>query len=92
MHSSICKDPKHFSIAFNNSIATHFVNTAMVLGQPAGFSKEACLYMGADWLSSSVCHRVVRGQLPPLLISLNAISGNIILINVIITILIKEKM
>ena len=25
-------------------------------------SKEACLYAGADWLSSSVSHRVARGQ------------------------------
>ena len=26
-------------------------------------SKEACLYTGADWLSSSVSQRVARGQL-----------------------------
>ena len=27
------------------------------------FSKEVCLYAGADWLSSSVSQRVVKGQL-----------------------------
>ena len=30
----------------------------MVLGQSAGLSKEACLYAGADWLSSSVSQKV----------------------------------
>ena len=34
----------------------------MVPGQPAGLSKEACLYAGADWLSSSVSQRVARSQ------------------------------
>ena len=28
-------------------------------------SEEACLYVGADWLSSSVSQSVVRGQLIP---------------------------
>ena len=31
--------------------------------QPAGVIKEACLYAGADWLSSSVSQRVARGHI-----------------------------
>ena len=31
-------------------------------GQPAGLSKEACLYTAADWLNSSVSRSVARGQ------------------------------
>ena len=41
---------------------TCFVYTTIVLGQPGGLSKEVFLYAGADWLSSSVCHRVARGR------------------------------
>ena len=36
---------------------------SVVLGQPASLSKGACLYMVADWLSSSVSQRVARGQM-----------------------------
>ena len=34
----------------------------MVHGQPASLSKEACLYVGADWLSPSLSQTVTRGQ------------------------------
>ena len=34
----------------------------MVFGQPAGLSKEARLYAGAAWLSTSVSRRVLQGQ------------------------------
>ena len=35
----------------------------MVLGHVAGLSEKACLYAGADWLSSLVNQRLVSGQL-----------------------------
>ena len=38
------------------------IYTTMGLGETAGLSKEACLYTGADWLSSSVRQRVAKGQ------------------------------
>ena len=44
-------------------MATCFVYTTVVLGQPANLSKQACLYMDATWLSSTVSHRVVAGKL-----------------------------
>ena len=34
----------------------------MVLKLPAGLSKEACLYAGADWQSLSVSQKAARGQ------------------------------
>ena len=40
--------PKRFTIVFNKNTATSFVYTIVVLGQPAGLSKEACLYADAD--------------------------------------------
>ena len=34
----------------------------MVLGKPAGLFKEAFLYAGTDWSSSSVSQRVAKGH------------------------------
>ena len=48
---------------FESSTATCFVYTTVVLGQPAGLSKEACLYAGAEWLTVFVSRRMARGQL-----------------------------
>ena len=47
----------------------------VVLEQPAGLSKEACLYAGADWLSFSVIQKVARGQYTAVLF-LAAILGS----------------
>ena len=38
-------------IVFENSTGTCFVYIAVVLGQPAGLSKEVCLHSGADWIN-----------------------------------------
>ena len=55
---------KHFTVhVFENNTATCFVYATVVIGQPAGLSKEACLYADSDWLSLSVSHRVARSQL-----------------------------
>ena len=53
--------PQHFAVVLENSMATCFVYTAVVLGQPTGLSKQACLCAGADWLGSSVSQRVAKG-------------------------------
>ena len=37
-------------IVFGNSSSTCLVYTTIILGQPAGLFKEACLNAGADWL------------------------------------------
>ena len=62
---SVCTILKRFAVVLKNSMATCFVYTIMVLEQPAGLSKKAYFCAGADWLSSSVSHRVRRGPLLP---------------------------
>ena len=59
----MCTALKHSNVAFENHMAMCFVYTTMVLRQPADLFKEACAYVGADWLNSSVSQLVVRGQL-----------------------------
>ena len=51
--------PKALDHGFKNSTDTcfEFVYITMVLGQPAGLSKEVCLYVGADWLKPEVGER-----------------------------------
>ena len=53
---------KRLTTVFENDMAKCFVYATVVLSQLTGMSKEVCLYAGADWLSSSVSHRVVTGQ------------------------------
>ena len=49
-HVSSNTDPKHLMIVPDNGMVTCFVHITVTLGQPAGLSKEVCLYAGADWL------------------------------------------
>ena len=50
----------------------YFVYTTMLLGQPAGLSKEVCLYAGADWLSSSIYQpECVERSIVPLSVQMN---------------------
>ena len=52
-HGSICTAPKHFALrCFPQQTRPRALFTVL-LGQAAGLSKGACLYEGADWLSSS---------------------------------------
>ena len=54
--------PKPFTVVFESNTVTCFIySTALVLGQLAVLCKEACLYTGANWLSSSVIQSVARG-------------------------------
>ena len=55
-------DPKHLMTVLENSMVTCFVHTTVTLGQPAGLSKEVCLYAGADWLKL-ICQS--EGGQPP---------------------------
>ena len=41
--------PRRWIIVFGNSMDTSFVYITILLGQPAGLSKEARLYAGAVW-------------------------------------------
>ena len=47
---SNCIDLWRLVIVFENNTATYFFYITMVLGQPAGLSKEVCLYADSDWL------------------------------------------
>ena len=38
-------------VVFENNTASSFDYTTLVVGQPGGFSMEAYLYAGANWLS-----------------------------------------
>ena len=55
----------HFTFLFEKkkNTTTGFVYATVVLGHVAGLSEKACLYAGADWLSSLVNQRLVSGQL-----------------------------
>ena len=46
---------------YSKTTGTYFLSITMVLGQPAGLSKEVCLYAGADWLKV-VCQLVMDGE------------------------------
>lgn len=43
-------DPGCLIIVFENATGTCFACITLVLGQPAGLSKEVCLYSCADWI------------------------------------------
>ena len=66
---SSCTASERFTVVFRNNTATSVLclHYSVVLGQPAGPSKEAHLYASADWLSSSASQSLARG---PLLMSL----------------------
>ena len=49
-HASNCTYPRHLIIGLENRIGTCFSHVTLASGQPAGLSKEVCLYEGADWL------------------------------------------
>lgn len=51
-HASICTARKCCTVVSENNTTTCY--TAMVFGQLAGRSEEASLYVGANWLNSSV--------------------------------------
>ena len=59
-HLSVCTAPKRFTIVFENSMAITFVYSGT---WRTCWPKEACLYVGSDWLSSSSSQKVARGQL-----------------------------
>ena len=59
-HLSVCTAPKRFTIVFENSMAISFVYSGT---WRTCWPKEACLYVGSDWLSSSSSQKVARGQL-----------------------------
>ena len=49
-HALHCTHPRRMIRVFQNSTGTCSVCIAMEPGQPAGLSKELCLYAGAEWL------------------------------------------